>query len=67
MFDELMARIAGRTGNAQVAVYLIYAAAAGHAAIDRELYLPGFRWSDWRRRHQHRARTCHYQRQAREP
>ncbi len=20
-------------------------------------------WSDWRRRHQHRARTCHYQRQ----
>jgi hypothetical protein len=25
------------------------------------------RWSGWRRRHQHRARTCHYQRQAREP
>jgi hypothetical protein len=24
------------------------------------------RWSTWRRRHQHRARTCHYQRQARE-
>ncbi len=23
------------------------------------------RWSAWRRRHQHRARTCHYQRQAR--
>jgi hypothetical protein len=23
--------------------------------------------SAWRRRHQHRARTCHYQRQAREP
>lgn len=22
------------------------------------------RWSDWRRRHQARARTCHYQRQA---
>jgi SRSO17 transposase len=22
------------------------------------------RWSAWRRRHQHRARTCHYQRQA---
>ena len=21
------------------------------------------RWSHWRRRHQHRARTCHYQRQ----
>jgi SRSO17 transposase len=25
------------------------------------------RWSTWRRRHQHRAKTCHYQRQAREP
>jgi SRSO17 transposase len=25
------------------------------------------RWSAWRRHHQHRARTCHYQRQAREP
>jgi hypothetical protein len=24
-------------------------------------------WSAWRRRHQYRARTCHYQRQAREP
>jgi hypothetical protein len=24
-------------------------------------------WSTWRRRHQHRAQTCHYQRQAREP
>jgi SRSO17 transposase len=24
-------------------------------------------WSQWRRRHQHRAKTCHYQRQAREP
>jgi SRSO17 transposase len=23
-------------------------------------------WSAWRRRHQHRAKTCHYQRQARE-
>jgi hypothetical protein len=22
------------------------------------------RWSRWRRRHQHRARTCHYQQQA---
>jgi hypothetical protein len=21
-------------------------------------------WSQWRRRHQHRARTCHYRRQA---
>jgi len=25
------------------------------------------RWSAWRRRHQYRARTCHYQRQARQP
>ena len=25
------------------------------------------RWSAWRRRHQHRARTSHYQRQARQP
>jgi SRSO17 transposase len=24
------------------------------------------RWSTWRRRHQHRAKTCHYQRQARQ-
>jgi SRSO17 transposase len=32
---------AGRIENAQVAVYLGYAAPAGHALIDRELYLPG--------------------------
>jgi hypothetical protein len=25
------------------------------------------RWSDWRRLHQHWAKTCHYQRQARQP
>lgn len=31
---------AGRIENAQVAVYLVYAAARGHAMIDRELYLP---------------------------
>ncbi|MEU8307893.1 IS701 family transposase [Actinomadura sp. NPDC048955] len=31
---------AGRIENAQVAVYLTYATAAGHALIDRELYLP---------------------------
>jgi SRSO17 transposase len=31
---------AGRIENAQVAVYLSYAARAGHALIDRELYLP---------------------------
>jgi SRSO17 transposase len=30
---------AGRVENAQVAVYLVYASAAGHAVIDRELYL----------------------------
>jgi SRSO17 transposase len=31
---------AGRIENAQVAVYLVYASQAGHAVIDRELYLP---------------------------
>jgi SRSO17 transposase len=31
---------AGRIENAQVAVYLVYASEAGHAMIDRELYLP---------------------------
>jgi hypothetical protein len=31
---------AGRIENAQVAFYLTYAGAAGHAMIDRELYLP---------------------------
>jgi SRSO17 transposase len=31
---------AGRIENAQVAVYLTYAAAGGHTPIDRELYLP---------------------------
>src|SRR5215207_1027310 len=31
---------AGRIENAQVAVYLLYASDAGHAIIDRELYLP---------------------------
>jgi SRSO17 transposase len=31
---------AGRVDNAQVAVYLVYASDAGHAIIDRELYLP---------------------------
>jgi SRSO17 transposase len=30
----------GRVDNAQVAVYLVYASHAGHAVIDRELYLP---------------------------
>jgi SRSO17 transposase len=36
---------AGRTENAQVAVYLAYAGTAGHAMIDRELYLPRS-WAD---------------------
>src|SRR6266545_2862790 len=31
---------AGRVENAQVAVLLVYASDAGHAVIDRELYLP---------------------------
>src|SRR5215213_9710902 len=36
---------AGRIENAQVAVYLTYAAPRGHALIDRELYLPKS-WTD---------------------
>ena len=36
---------AGRIENAQVAVYLTYAGARGHAMIDRELYLPQS-WTD---------------------
>jgi SRSO17 transposase len=36
---------AGRIENAQVAVYLGYAAPRGHALIDRELYLPRS-WTD---------------------
>jgi SRSO17 transposase len=36
---------AGRIENSQVAVYLTYAAAGGHALIDRELYLPKS-WTD---------------------
>jgi hypothetical protein len=31
---------AGRIENAQVAVYLVYAGPRGHAAVDRELYIP---------------------------
>lgn len=31
---------AGRIENAQVAVYLVYAGRHGHAAVDRELYVP---------------------------
>jgi hypothetical protein len=36
---------AGRVENAQVAVYLAYAAAAGSTLIDREVYLPKA-WTD---------------------
>jgi SRSO17 transposase len=36
---------AGRVENSQVAVYLTYATAHGHALIDRELYLPRS-WTD---------------------
>lgn len=36
---------AGRTENCQVAVYLVYASARGHAFLDRELYLPRS-WTD---------------------
>jgi SRSO17 transposase len=31
---------AGRIENSQVAVYVVYAGARGHAAVDRELYIP---------------------------
>ncbi|MCG5446144.1 IS701 family transposase [Micromonospora sp. NIE79] len=40
---------AGRIENAQVAVYLVYSAKAGHAAIDRELYVPRS-WAEDRQR-----------------
>ncbi len=40
---------AGRIENAQVAVYLTYAAPAGHALVDRALYLPRS-WTDDRDR-----------------
>uniref|UniRef100_A0AAU3IF16 IS701 family transposase n=1 Tax=Streptomyces sp. NBC_01393 TaxID=2903851 RepID=A0AAU3IF16_9ACTN len=40
---------ADRIENAQVAVYLVYSAQAGHAAIDRELYVPRA-WTEDRRR-----------------
>lgn len=40
---------AGRIENSQVAVYLTYATEAGHAFIDRELYLPKS-WTEDRRR-----------------
>jgi hypothetical protein len=43
---------AGRVENAQVAVYLTYASAAGHALIDRELYLPKAWAGDAERREQ---------------
>jgi SRSO17 transposase len=36
---------AGRVENAQVAVWLVYATGAGHALVDRELYVPRV-WTD---------------------
>ncbi|MET9397987.1 IS701 family transposase [Kitasatospora sp. NPDC002965] len=36
---------AGRIENSQVAVYLVYAGRRGHAAVDRELYVP-HSWTD---------------------
>jgi SRSO17 transposase len=36
---------AGRVENAQVGVYLVYTTDAGHAVVDRELYLPRS-WTD---------------------
>jgi DDE superfamily endonuclease len=36
---------AGRVDNAEVAVYLVFATDAGHAVVDRELYLPRS-WTD---------------------
>jgi len=44
-----IAEHAGDPSNAQVAVYLGYAAPRGHALIDRELYLPKS-WTDDRNR-----------------
>ncbi|TXR56531.1 IS701 family transposase [Quadrisphaera setariae] len=40
---------AGRTENAQVAVYLAYATPRGHALVDREVYLPAS-WTEDRGR-----------------
>src|SRR6266511_357596 len=42
---------AGKVDNAQVAVYLAYATAAGHGVVDRELYLPQGWVDDPARRH----------------
>ncbi|MFF4291368.1 IS701 family transposase [Streptomyces sp. NPDC001633] len=36
---------AGRIENSQIAVYLVYACRRGHAAVDRELYIPRS-WTD---------------------
>nr|BFE36154.1 IS701 family transposase [Actinomadura rugatobispora] len=46
---------AGRIENSQVAVFLAYAADAGHAFIDRELYLPHVWAGDDQRRHDARV------------
>ena len=39
----------------------LFAALLARPARDRDHWLP---WSAWQRRHQARARTCHYRRQA---
>jgi SRSO17 transposase len=44
----------GKVDNCQVGVFLIYAAAAGHAPLDRRLYLP----QDWAADRKRRAK-CH--------
>ena len=50
---------AGRIENAQVAVYLTYAAPNGHTPIDRELYLPKS-WVDDPGRRERRRRARRY-------
>ncbi|CUM36431.1 transposase [Streptomyces venezuelae] len=52
---------AGRIENSQVAVYLVYSAACGHAAIDRALYIPRSWTDDLGRQsalYKHVARSC---------
>jgi SRSO17 transposase len=50
--QRLYSGTAGRIENSQVAVFLTYAAARGHALIDRALYLPKS-WTDDPDRCQH--------------
>jgi hypothetical protein len=48
------------TRNEIAALFSTLVIQPGHAVRHR------LRWSAWRRRHQHRAKTSHYQRQARQ-